>query len=465
MAHDDAGGVALSERASVRARPRVVDADAHADTPYEMWADYLPPNLREHAPQIEHGEDHDWIVFEGRKRPVMLISNTAGKEGKDYKMVGRRSEQRPVWLPKTRLGDMDADGMDSAVLFSNGLLATQNPELFIASFEAYNRWLWDWCGADRRRLIPVAYVPARDPDETIRFLHDVAKMGMRSVNIPAYPMARDGVSSSVKVGAVSASQAAVLAGDPSAGRSYADPEWDRFWAAAQDLDLTLTMHLGARLTRFGEKRHFLPDLVMTKVAMAEPAAIAIYNGIFPEVPQAAPGAGRERRGLDGLDGRIYGPHLGEAAFLDRKRPDQAAQLLHGPERLRLVHPRPGRHHAARPAGRAQHHVVVGLPALGDHLPPLARGDRTRLRRGARGGGARDHLRPRRAGLWGRLTVRIVRSHQFRHRRPPSRRSIPGSFDCLTLRELGMVGRVSPTMTFIKRPQRTSSTVVRQTHRN
>jgi predicted TIM-barrel fold metal-dependent hydrolase len=285
MAPADDASVAATAANALKSRPRVCDADAHADAPYEMWADYLPPHLKEFAPKVEHGEEHDWIVFEGKKRPVMLISNTAGKEGKDYKMMGRRSEQRPVWLPETRLGDMDADGMESAVLFSNGLLATQNPELFIASFESYNRWLWDWCGADRKRLIPVAYVPTRDPDETIRFLHDVAKMGMRSVNIPAYPMSKEAVTSSVKVGAVSASQAAVLSGDPSSGRSYADPEWDRFWATVQDLDLTITMHLGARLTRFGEKRHFLPDLVMTKVAMAEPAAIAIYNGIFQKYPK------------------------------------------------------------------------------------------------------------------------------------------------------------------------------------
>jgi predicted TIM-barrel fold metal-dependent hydrolase len=285
MSPADDASAAAQAGLNPKTRRRIVDADAHTDAPHEMWADYLPPHLREHAPRIEHGEEHDWIVFEGRKRPVMLIANQAGKEGKDYKMVGRRSDQRPVWLPETRLADMDQDGMDAAALFSNGLLNTTNAELFIAAFDAYNRWLWDFCSADRRRLIPVAYVPARDPDETVKMLHDVAKMGIRSVNIPAFPMARDAVSSSVQVAAVSANQAAVLAGDPSGGRSYADPEWDRFWATLQDLDLTVTMHLGGRLTRFGEKRHFLPDLVMSKVAMDEPAAICIYNGIFAKYPK------------------------------------------------------------------------------------------------------------------------------------------------------------------------------------
>src|ERR1700753_4081879 len=105
MALDEA--LSVSERStpdgSPAVRQRVIDADAHCDAPYEMWKDYLPANLRELAPQIEAGEEHDWIVFEGKKRPVMMISNQAGRAGKDFKMVGRRSEMRPVWLPETRL--------------------------------------------------------------------------------------------------------------------------------------------------------------------------------------------------------------------------------------------------------------------------------------------------------------------------------------------------------------------------
>ena len=88
---------------SAAVRRRVVDADAHLDPPYEMWASYLPTRLRELAPRVEAGPDHDWIVFEGRRKPVMMISNQAGRTGKEYKMFGRRSEMRKVWLPEQRL--------------------------------------------------------------------------------------------------------------------------------------------------------------------------------------------------------------------------------------------------------------------------------------------------------------------------------------------------------------------------
>jgi predicted TIM-barrel fold metal-dependent hydrolase len=292
MALDEVAGVTVSERQSETANPqagvrqRVVDADAHCDAPYEMWQDYLPPHLRELAPRIEHGEENDWIVFEGKKRPVMMISNQAGRTGKDFKMVGRRSEQRPVWLPETRLADMDTDGIDAAVLFGGGPLPTFNPELYIASFDAYNRWLWDFCGADRRRLVPVGYVPMRDVDETVAMLKDLRKLGFRSVNVPAFPMKKDdATASSIEVRALNRAQSAALSGDPGGDRSYADPEFDVMWETLQDLDMTVTMHLGGRVPRFGEKKYFLADMPMSKVAMIEPIAIFIFNAIFQRFPK------------------------------------------------------------------------------------------------------------------------------------------------------------------------------------
>jgi predicted TIM-barrel fold metal-dependent hydrolase len=275
-------GQTIDQQSSVRRR--VVDADSHLDPPYEMWADYLPRHLRELAPRIEVGEEHDWIVFEGRRRPVMMISNQAGRTGKEYKMFGRRSEMRKTWQPEQRLSDMDTDGIDAAVLFGGGPLGTANSELYIASFEAYNRWIWDFCRANRRRLVPVGYLPMREVDETLRMVRDLAQLGFRSVNIPAFPQSADGITTSAKAQNVQSGQGAALTGNPGGNRSYADPEFDQLWATLSELNMTVTMHLGGRVPRFGEKKYFLPDLVMSKVAMAEPVAIFIYNAIFQRFP-------------------------------------------------------------------------------------------------------------------------------------------------------------------------------------
>jgi predicted TIM-barrel fold metal-dependent hydrolase len=262
----------------------VVDADAHIDPPYDMWKDYLPAHLVEHAPRIEEGEECDFVVFEGNRRPVRMINNQAGRAGKDFKMVGKLSEQRAAWQPETRLADMDTDGIDSAILFGGGPLGTFNSELYIASFEAYNRWVMDFCSADRRRLVPIGYVPMRDIDETIGHIRTLAKMGFRAINIPAFPQNPDGWSTSAGVKAISAGQGSALTGDPKGKLQYYLPEFDKLWAAFSELGLVTTIHLGARVPRFGEKQFFLADMPMSKLAMAEPIAIAIFNGIFQRFP-------------------------------------------------------------------------------------------------------------------------------------------------------------------------------------
>jgi predicted TIM-barrel fold metal-dependent hydrolase len=266
-------------------RRHVVDADSHMDPPYEMWAEYLPSNLRELAPRIEEGEECDWVIFEGRRRPVRMISNQAGRAGKDFKMVGKRSDMRAAWLPQQRLSDMDTDGIDAAVLFGGGPLGTTNRELYIASFETYNRWVWDFCSANRRRLVPVAYLPMSNIDETLTLLRQAAGLGFRVVNIPAFPQASDGISTSARVQAIQTGQGAALTGNPGGGLQYSHPDFDRLWAAICELDMTVTIHLGARVPRFGEKEHFLADMIMSKLSMAEPIAIAIFSGIFQRFPR------------------------------------------------------------------------------------------------------------------------------------------------------------------------------------
>jgi predicted TIM-barrel fold metal-dependent hydrolase len=264
---------------------RIVDADAHVNPPHDFWAEYLPAHLKPLAPYIEEGEDCDWIVFEGKKRKLNLSGAQAGRQAKDFKKEGKVSDMRVGgWMPAARIADMDQDGMDVAILFGGGPLGTANTELYIESFRAYNRWLKDFCSHDPKRLVGVAYLPMRDIDESIAMMREAAEMGYRAVNIPAFPQAKDGVSTSAKVKAIQSAQGAALSGDPTGQAQYSDPEYDRFWAAATDLDMTLTFHLGGRIPRFGEEKYFLADMVMSKVAMCEPIAIAIFAGIFQRFP-------------------------------------------------------------------------------------------------------------------------------------------------------------------------------------
>ena len=255
---------------------QVIDADQHVNPPPTFWADYLPKHLRELAPQVEHADDADYVVFEGKRKKINLIGAQAGRDVKDFKLEGRLSDVRQGgWMPAARLADMDTDGIDVAVLFGGGPLGTGNDELFMSSFSAYNRWLADFCSYAPDRLSGAAYVPSRDVEQTVGLMREAAKMGFTTINIPAFPQSRDKISEGL------AAQVAILTGDPLGSRRYSDPEFDPIWSTAVDLDLAITVHLGGRSVRMDK---FLPDLPMTKVAMAEPIAIMIYEGVFERFP-------------------------------------------------------------------------------------------------------------------------------------------------------------------------------------
>lgn len=262
----------------------IFDADAHIDPPHDMWKDYLPSHLKDRAPYIEHAEDGDYICFEGNRRPFMMINNQAGREGKNFKMKGRLADQRKVWEPATRLADMDADGMDAALLFGGGPLGSLDNELYVASYEAYQNWVLDFCSAAPDRLFPVGYVPMRDIDETVEHVRRLAKKGFRAINLPAFPQNKNAWETSSGIKALKPGQVSALTGDQHGELQYYQPEFDKLWSAICDEGLVITFHLGARVPRFGEKQFFLPDMPMSKLAMAEPIGIFIYNGIFDRFP-------------------------------------------------------------------------------------------------------------------------------------------------------------------------------------
>jgi predicted TIM-barrel fold metal-dependent hydrolase len=266
---------------------QLFDADSHVNPPPTFWDDYLPARFAGRGPHIEDGgpgETHDWVVFEGSRKPLMLMSTTAG-QGKNFRPTGRKSDVRAgSWEPAARLQDMASDGVAAAALYGGGPLGTADNDLYLASFEAYNRWLADFCSYDRRRLTGVAYLPMQDIDQSVAMLKDAAGRGLRAVNIPAFPQSKDGFR-----GGGFAAQVLALTGDPDGPLQYDDPEFDRFWKACVDHDMAVTIHLGARMARPGMNR-FLPNLVMSKVSMAEPISIMIFGGVFDRFPDLRYGA-------------------------------------------------------------------------------------------------------------------------------------------------------------------------------
>jgi predicted TIM-barrel fold metal-dependent hydrolase len=117
-----------------------------------------------------------------------------------------------------------------------------------------------------------------DVQTTVNMMHEARKNGACAINLPAFPQ-------SAAAFTKRDSQFQALTGDQHGTRQYRDADFDPIWAAAVELDLAVTFHLGARVSRFGDKINFLPDISMGKVAMLEPVGILIYGGVFDRFPK------------------------------------------------------------------------------------------------------------------------------------------------------------------------------------
>ena len=264
----------------------LIDADAHVNPAPTFWDDYLPARFAGRGPRWEAagpGDKHDWLVFEGQRKPLNLQSATSG-QGRNFRTTGTKDLLRPGnWEPAARLQDMDADGVRLAVMYGGGPLGTADNELYLASFDAYNRWLADFCAYAPNRLAGAAYLPMQDVAHSTAMVKDAAQRGLRAVNIPAFP--QSGAITSGGFGA----QVLALTGAPDGARQYDDPEFDPFWQACVDHDMAVTIHLGARIARPGQFK-FLPNMVMSKLCMAEPLAILVFGGVFDRFPELRFGA-------------------------------------------------------------------------------------------------------------------------------------------------------------------------------
>ena len=61
---------------------QVISADSHVNPQPTFWRDYLPERYRDAAPRLEHGDEIDYILFEGNSNAVHDHGPTGGQEAR-----------------------------------------------------------------------------------------------------------------------------------------------------------------------------------------------------------------------------------------------------------------------------------------------------------------------------------------------------------------------------------------------
>ena len=201
---------------------RMISADSHITEPPNCYRDHIDPEFRDRAPHIEHIDGGgDIFVIDGMKTPVPLgIVAAAGKPAEQIRLLGTRFEDlhRGGWDPEARLADQDRDGVAAEVIYPTVGMAICNhrdADYKKACFDAYNRWLAEYCGAHPDRLWGAGQTAMRSPAEGIRDLEAIKAHGLRGVMMPGQPVVED----------------------------YDSGAYDEFWEAAIALGLPLSFHI------------------------------------------------------------------------------------------------------------------------------------------------------------------------------------------------------------------------------
>ena len=173
---------------------RVIDADGHIAEPESLWEKYLQKKYRERRPRIIRD---NWgkprYLLEGRLHTTPPGRGMGNPDG--WGIAAGSDTHKGSHDPAERLKDLDLEGIDIAVIFPTlmvtvaaGTLPTRDYGLDVALCHAYNNWLADFCRHEPRRLKPVAVLPLRVIDESVKELQRCVKeLGAVAVDIPTYP--------------------------------------------------------------------------------------------------------------------------------------------------------------------------------------------------------------------------------------------------------------------------------------
>src|SRR5262245_4075808 len=147
------------ERAMAENRLTIIDLDGHVREADDLFEKYLEPAFRARAPKIEKVANGQLLFRLEGERHHRRPDETPFRIKDDGSPV---NEGRHLATnPKQRLEAMNRDRIEHGLLFpSAGLYLTsvQEEAYGAALCRAYNNWLYDYCGEDRRRLMGVAAI-------------------------------------------------------------------------------------------------------------------------------------------------------------------------------------------------------------------------------------------------------------------------------------------------------------------
>ena len=220
---------------------RVLDADAHVEESAATFADpYWDPAFADRRPRpVARGANAAWLIEDQlipkqRGAGAQFFASPASVDGQPTAQTRRKIERHGDTLGSMELTDvdarlrlMDAENIHLQVIYPTlflGYSLSDDTAYANALYRSYNSWLADVCNQRPERLKWVSVVNLPDVEGSVAELRRTKELGAVGVMILG------------------------TAGD----RKLDDPALDPFWAAAQDLDLPVAVHVGWPSRTFGQ---------------------------------------------------------------------------------------------------------------------------------------------------------------------------------------------------------------------
>src|SRR5215831_2668869 len=203
----------------------IISADSHFVEPPGIWVERIDKKFKDRAPHTVrglNGKEGEFFVCEQINPFPVAAFFGAGVKSADlpeHNKKGFDAAPASVWDPAVRIKDQDLDGVRAEVIYTSmgmPLYGLDDVELRVACFRAFNDWATEYCSYDLKRLMPLGLITLEDIGAGIAELTRIAKKGMKGAMIWA---------------------------EAPGDRPYSHADYDPFWAAAQDLNMPLSLHI------------------------------------------------------------------------------------------------------------------------------------------------------------------------------------------------------------------------------
>lgn len=180
-----------SDAAKAIAQELRISSDSHFGEPPDLWEQRLPAKLKDRAPRY----------------PKIALYET------NHHLRGG------AWDPDERLKDIALDGVAAEVLYptlAKDAWLLDDPELEEACICVYNDWEMEFCRVAPARFWGLAMISLHDVDRAVLEMERCKRGGLRGVDIPIAP---------------------------NLDQPYSSDRYEKLWAAAQALELPISMHI------------------------------------------------------------------------------------------------------------------------------------------------------------------------------------------------------------------------------